>query len=447
MNAVWLELIALLLLLLINGVFSAAELAIVSVRRGRLEQRVQSGDQRARVVLEFADDPNRFLSTIQIGITLVGVLAGALGGATLRVPLGELLRTLPIPNGVTDPIAFGIIVFGITGLTILFGELVPKRLAMTAPERIALITAPGIRVLSILGIPVVRMFAGATELIIRLIGNHNSTEPPVTDDDLKQLVRDGMRNGVFEPEEHDMIRRVLRLGDRTAGSLMTPRHEVVWLDLNDTPEELIKKVTESRHSCFPVSDGTLDVLLGTVRAKELLPKSFDATQPPDLKGLLVLPLLLFEGAKGLDVLKMFKNSGHQFAIVLDEYGSIEGVLTPNDILEAIVGELPGPNEPDATPMAERLEDGSWAIDGRLPIDELRDLVPIVELPQGDYRTLAGFMMDQLGHIPAVSESITWQNLRFEVLAMESRRIDRVHVTLITDDGASFTITPDESMGA
>lgn len=425
MTVPWPELIALLVLILANGTLSTAELAIVSARKGRLELLSREGNRRARVALEMADDPNRFLSTVQVGITLIGIMTGAIGGVALSEPLADRLRSLRVVGESADLIALAAVVVAITYLTLILGELVPKRLALAAPERFAMLTAPGLRLIARLSVPLVRLLGWSTDTVLRLLGIRHGEDPPVTDEDIKSLILQGIEHGVFEPVEHDMIRGVFRLGDRRAGALMTPRGEVVWLDVNDPPDEIRRKVTGSPHSCFPVCEGSIDQVLGIVRVKDLLALGF-SERAVELKGRLTIPLFLYEGTRGLKVLEAFQKTGHHFAVVLDEYGSVEGVLTLTDLLEAIVGDLAGPGEPSG-PRASLLPDGSWLVSGMLPADALRDHVVHRDLPPGDYHTVAGFVIFRLGHIPAVGESLDWEGYRFEVADVSANRIEKIRV--------------------
>ncbi|QDV32746.1 hemolysin family protein [Tautonia plasticadhaerens] len=422
----WFELAGLLALILANGAFSTAELAIVSARKGRLEQLAKAGDHRASAALELADDPNRFLSTVQIGITLIGTLAGAFGGATLAEPLAEAIRPLPIVDDSAGPIALAVVVVGITYATLILGELVPKRIALAAPERIARLTAPTLRLLSRLSVPLVRIMGGSTDLVLRALGVRPGSEPPVTDEDVKQMILEGIEHGIFEPVEHDMIRGVLRLGDRRAGALMTPRSEVIWLDVNDPPEEIRRRVSASPHSSFPVCDGSIDAVLGIVRVKDLLHLGL-THHPVELKGRLTMPLFLYEGTRGLKVLEALQKTGQHFAVVLDEYGSVEGVLTLTDLFESIVGDLTAPGEPPGPRAVER-PDGSWLVDGMLSTDAFRDRIAHRDLPPGDYHTIAGFVITRLGRIPAVGERLEWLGYRFEVVDVSAHRIHKLRVT-------------------
>lgn len=429
MTVPWPELIALLALILANGTLSTAELAIVSARKGRLELLSREGNRRARLALALADDPNRFLSTVQIGITLIGILTGAIGGTALSQPLADLLRPLPVIEDSAEVLAFGIVVVTITYLTLILGELVPKRLALAAPERFAMLTAPGLWLVSTLSVPLVRLLGWSTDSVLRVFGIRHGEEPPVTDEDIKSLILQGIEHGVFEPVEHDMIRGVFRLGDRRAGALMTPRGEVVWLDVNEPPEEIRRKVTGSPHSCFPVCEGSIDQVLGIVRVKDLLVLGL-SDHAVELKGRLTMPLFLYEGTRGLKVLEAFQKTGQHFAVVLDEYGVVEGVLTLTDLLEAIVGDLSGPGEAPG-PRAVLLPDGSWLVDGMLPADALRDHVVHRDLPPGDYHTIAGFFIFRLGHIPEIGEALVWEGYRFEVVDVSANRIHKIRVSPIS----------------
>jgi putative hemolysin len=299
-------------------------------------------------------------------------------------------------------------------------------LATGHPERIAAAVAGPMRLLSVVAAPVVRLLSVSTRVVLRLIGTRPSTEPTVTEEEVKAMVEEGTRVGVFEEVEHDMVKRVFRLGDRRASALMTPRTEVVWLDAADPPEEIRRKITASPHSRFPVCGETLDHVLGIVHVKDILIHGF-AGKPFDIRGLLTMPLFIYEGKPGLEVLEAFKKSGTHIAIVLDEYGSVEGLLTLNDILEAIVGDMPTEAEA-GDQRAVRRHDGTWLLDGTLTTGEFRDLFEPVSLPEGRYETLAGFVITQLGRIPMVADRFDWDSFRFEVMDMDGNRIDKVLVS-------------------
>jgi putative hemolysin len=423
----FLEEIAFILLLVgANGLFAMAELAVLSARRPRLRQLAESGDRRARVALDLVDDPNRFLSTVQVGITTVGTLAGAFGGATLAEELAARIGEVPGLAPYAEAIGLGVVVAGIAYVSLVLGELVPKRLALGRPERIALAVAIPLRLLSIVAIPVVRLLAGSTELVLRAFGVRAAERPPITEEEVKILIQEGARAGVFEPAEQEMIQRVFRLDNLRASTLMTRRAEIVWIDPADPPDRVRLKVTGGAHSRFPVCDGGLDKILGIVRARDLLAQVADG-RPFDLRGLLRMPLLIYERMPALRVLERFQRTGTHIALVLDEFGGVGGLLTLHDIMEAIVGALPPAGEP-AEPRATRRPDGSWLLDGRITRQEFEDLFPPARLPEGDYETLAGFILAHLGRIPQVADRFEWGGFRFEIMDMDGNRIDQILVT-------------------
>lgn len=426
MSIILTELAILLALILTNGLFSMSELAVVSSRRARLKHRADDGDLGALAALELAADPNRFLPTVQVGITLVGTLAGAYGGAALAQTLSPQLEQIPSFEKYADELAIGLVVVGITYVTLVLGELVPKRIALSRPERIASLIARPMRLLARLTVPVVRLLGGSTELIVRALGVPVISEPPVTEEEVKILLEQGRQAGVFDASESELVRRVFRLGDRRAGMLMTPRKEVVWIDVSEAPELVRTKIEKSPHSRFPVCEGSLDNVIGIVQVKDLLLRGFTGRDAFDLRGLLIMPLFLYEGMPGFEVLERFKRSGTHVAMVLDEFGSIEGLVTLNDILEALVGDLPEPDQ-ELDPTAVQRADGSWLLDGRMPLDEVAEILGFRRFPEGDYYTLAGFVIDRLGHIPTTAEAFEWQGATFEVVDMDGRRIDKVLV--------------------
>jgi putative hemolysin len=376
--------------------------------------------------LELANDPNQFLSTVQIGITLVGILAGAFGGATLSTALASSLQALPIVAPYSRAISLALVVFGITYLSVIVGELVPKRLALNSPERIASMLAGPMRALSRLALPLVHLLGLSTDLVLRLLGITPSEEPPVTEEEIRALIKQGTQAGMIDEAERAMVERVFRLGDRRVSAVMTPRTEIVWLDRNAPPAEVRRKITESVHSRFVVAEGSLDHVLGVIQAKDLLVHAL-SDQSLHLTAALQQPLFVPESMRAMRVLELFKQSRTHVALVVDEYGSVQGLVTPNDILEAIVGDLPEAGEL-IEPLAVQREDGSWLLDGMLPIDELKEILQLGPMPgedQGVYQTLAGFVMMQLGRIPVVADYFEWGGLRFEVMDMDGNRIDKV----------------------
>lgn len=432
-----LEVGVILVLIVANGAFAMSELAIVSARKTRLRQAAESGDAGARIALEMAENPNRFLSTVQVGITVVGTLAGVYGGATIAKHLAEFLKMVPELAPHADGIGLAVMVVSISYLSLIFGELAPKRLALSNPERIAAVVARPLRLLSVLVVPLVRFLGWSTELVLRALGARETAATPPTEEEIEFLVRESAAGGAIEAAERDMVRRVFRLNDYPARILMTPRMDMVWVDINEPIESLRRTVLESPHSRFPVCDGSPDDVLGVVQAKDLLGHDL-VGRPFDIRGLVRVPLFVFEGMTGSRVLEQFRSSGMPMAIVLDEYGSVEGLLTLNDILEALVGDIPEPGDsPDS--RAIQRADGSWLIDGMLPIAELRDRVSLPPLPEGDYGTLAGFVLLKLGRIPNIADRFEWAGHSFEVVDMDGNRIDRVLISEIpaqSDDDAS-----------
>jgi putative hemolysin len=428
MPSVMFEVVIIFLLIIANGILAMSEIAVVSARRARLQQWANAGDTKARAALELANAPNQFLSTIQVGITLVGILAGAFGGATIAKKLAADLQEIPFLAPYSHAVGLGIVVLGITYASLIIGELVPKRLALNSPERIAAAVAMPMRALSRLASPAVYLLSLSTDAVLRALGVRPSEEPPVTEEEIRLLLEQGAQAGTFEVVEQAMVERVFRLGDRRVAGVMTPRTEIVWLDCDASPEEIRRTVTESVHSRFLVAQGTLDNVLGVVHAKDLLARTF-VGQPIDLTALVQQPLYVPESMRALTVLELFKQSGTHIALVVDEYGGIQGLVTPSDILEAIVGDIPSAGEL-REPHAIQREDGSWLLDGMLSIDEFKELFHLSTLPgeeQGVYQTLAGFVIMHLGRIPAAADHFEWEGLRFEVVDMDGNRVDKVLV--------------------
>jgi putative hemolysin len=430
MPSVFFEAVAIFLLIILNGIFAMAEIAIVSSRKTRLQQWADEGDARARAALDLANAPNHFLATIQIGITLVGILAGAFGGATVARELALGLEDLPVVGPYSGSISLAVVVLAITYLSLIVGELVPKRLALNNPERIASRMASPMRALARLASPAVYVLGLSTDALLRALGMGPSVEPPVTEEEIRALIAQGTQAGMFEEVEQEMVERVFRLGDRRVSAVMTPRTEIVWVDSDASLEEIQQTLAESVHSRFLVAQGSLDNVLGVVHAKDLL-LHFLRGQPLDLAAMLQQPLYVPESMRALEVLELFKRSATHIALVIDEYGGIQGLVTPSDILEAIVGDLPEPGE-QVEPLAVEREDGSWLLDGMLPIDDFKELFHLHRLPgedQGVYQTLAGFVIMQLGRIPSVSDHFEWEGLRIEVVDMDGNRVDKVLVML------------------
>lgn len=431
------DIIIILLLILANGIFSMSEFAIVSARKIRLQQQAAAGDTNARIALELAEEPTSFLSTVQIGITVIGILAGAFGGATLAGLLASFFEGYPITAPYSGTLGIGIVVLVITYLTLVIGELVPKRLALANAEQIASLVARPMRLLSIVASPVVRLLSLSTEAVLLLFGARKPAGPEVTEEDVRILIEQGTRAGVFEEAEQDMVDRVFRLADRRVSSLITPRPEVVGLDIDDPEEENWTKMIESGHSNFPVYRENLDTVIGIVSVRDLWARTARG-EMPGLKQTLEEPLFVPESIPALRVLEQFKISGTQIALVTDEYGSFQGLITLHDILEAIVGEIPSAEQPVELAAVQR-PDGSWLLDGMLPVEEFRDIFDIGLLPgeeRGYYQTIGGFVMTYLERTPVTGDAFEWHDLRFEVMDMDGYRVDKVLVKSVAERSGS-----------
>jgi putative hemolysin len=429
-NSVAIEILFILLLLLANGLFAMSEIALVSSRKARLQRRAET-DAGARVALELAETPDRFLSTVQIGITLIGILAGAFGGATISAHLARSLNRIPALAPYSEAVSLVLVVMTITYLSLVVGELVPKRLALNHPERIASRIAKPMWLLSRLASPAVHTLSASSSFLLRLLRVRPPEEPPITEEEVKILIDVGAEAGVFEAAEHELVDNIFSLADQKIPQLMTPRLDVVWLDVESPPEEIRGRIISSPYSRMPVCRGTLDNILGMVKARDLLARVL-AGEPLDLRAAMRPPLYVPETRTALQLLELFKQSATHIAMVVDEHGALEGLVTMNDALEAIVGEMPE-TAGGGEGLAVRREDGSWLLDGRLPISDFKELFSIEKLPreeEGGYHTLAGFIMSRLGRLPSASDYFVWNNLRVEVVDMDRRRIDKVLVNYI-----------------
>ncbi len=425
------EILIILLLPIVNGVFVMSEMAIVAVRKVRLQQMANHGDLRARAALELASAPNQFLAMVQVGITLLIIVSGAFGEKTLTKRIEPLLGLIPVLAHYSTAIASTLAILLITYLTLIVGELVPKRLALNNPERIAITVALPMQMFAVVASPVVYLLSASTELVVRVLGIKPSTEPQVTEEEIKVLIEQGTEAGTFEEVEQDMVERVFRLGDRPVSALMTPRPDIVWLDLEDTAGETRQKMLDSSHSRFPVCQGGLDNVLGVMHVTDLLNRSLSG-QPLDLTVSLRTPVFVPESTRGLKILELFKQTGTHIALVVDEYGVTQGLVTLNDILVEIVGDVPSDGELEEPQIRQR-EDGSWLLDGMLSMDEFLELFELKEGPQehrGSYQTLGGLVITHLGRIPSVAEHFEWEGMRFEVMDMDGNRVDKVLVVPI-----------------
>jgi len=416
------EILIIFILILVNALLAMSEAALVASRKARLQQQSLEGNKASDLALKLIEDPNIFLSTVQIGITLIGVLAGAVGGATISDKLAIALEKVPFLGEYNHSISLAIVVVTITILTIWLGELVPKRLGINSPEKIAQLVAGPMLYISKVFSPFIRLMSNATNFALRVIGVNPSLEPPITEEELQMLIDQGTQAGVFKEAEQDMVEGVFSLSDQRVYSLMTPRTEIVWLDVNDTPEEIHKKIAESTYSRFPVREDSLESIVGIVKSRDLLVQSL-SSDDFNLRALIKPAFYIPETTFASRALEIFKEKGTEILLVVDEFGGLQGMLTINDILEEIVGEIEV-EEPQAT----QRQDGSWLLDGMLEVDEFKEIFNLTDLPhENEYETLSGFMMVSLGRVPQASDHFEWNNLRFEVIDMDGRRVDKVLV--------------------
>ena len=416
-------------LLVANGLFAMAEIAIVSARKARLKQLADEGDDGAQAALELAAEPTRFLSTVQVGITLCGILAGAFGGSTVANEVATWLMRFPVLAPWADYIAFGGVVGLITFFSLLIGELVPKRIALSNPERMARLVAGPLQGMSRVVSPVIKILSAITDFLLKPFGLTRRRETPVSDEEVNILVEQGLQAGVFHKAEKEMIEGVLGLDQLPVTAIMTPRPKIIFLNIDDSEEVNWRKIVASGHSHFPVYQDNRDQVLGMVAVKALWAHAAIGIQT-SLKNLLTPPLVVPETMNCIQLLESFKKSGRHAALVADEFGSIQGMVTLIDVLEAIVGDLPAQGQRDQ-PQARQREDGSWLIDATLAVNELKTVLHLGELPQeaaADYQTLGGLVMTQFGRIPATGDRFDWDGWCFEVVDMDRHRVDKVLVS-------------------
>lgn len=427
----WLQLAVILLLILLNGFFALAEMAMVSARRVRLQRAAELGSVGAKTALELKRDPGRFLSTVQIGVTVIGVVASALGGATVADQIAVRLPALGTDAG---PVSLVLVVVVISYLMLILGELVPKRIALSRPETIARRLAAMLRWLTRLASPLVWFLAVSSNLVLRFVPRGPSEPAVVTEEEITIMLREAQAAGNVHAAETAIVQMALRLGDRRVNAVMTPRTQLEWLDLQDSNEENRRKVRDSDYSRFPVFDGGPAQVAGIVQVKDLLTAEMNGV-PFDLKPLVRPAIFIPETATALRALEMFRKSGEPMALVIDEFGDLQGAVTLTDILQSLVGDIAEPGEPPS-PSIERRPDGSFIVDGMTPLDQVRDLLNLIgngDAESGDYHTLGGFVMARLHRIPTVGSRITVDGIRYEVIGMDGRRVDRV---LIVPDAAA-----------
>jgi len=415
-------------LIALNGVFAMSEIALLTARKARLKKLAADGDASAGVALELGEDPTRFLSTIQIGITSIGVLSGIVGESVLAAPFSLWLQSFGLPGQTASVIATAAVVMLVTYVAIVIGELVPKRLGQINPETIARIVARPMRTLAILTRPFVLLLSVSTHSLLRIMGVNQHVTPSVTEEEIHALLEEGSEAGIIEQHQHEMVRNVFRLDDRQLGSLMIPRSAVVCLDIRQTQEDNLRRLIDSEHSCFPVCDGGLDKLLGVIHAKHAL-AAVAQGKPLDFSAILRPTVFVPETLTGAELLEQFRANNMQMAFVVDEYGEIEGVVTLQDLIEAVTGEFTPRNAEDA--WAVQREDGSWLLDGAIPIPEMKDRLKLKAVPEEDkgrYHTLSGLVMLLLGRVPNTGDYTEWEGWRLEVVDMDDKRIDKVLAT-------------------
>jgi len=430
-----LELVILLGLILLNGFFSLSEMAVVSSRKARLRHEADRGGKGYRLALETAENPSRFLSTIQVVITLVSILAGAFGGATIATSLADVLKKVPFLSSVAGPLSVGIVVVCTTFVSVVFGELVPKSLALARPERIAAAVIRPVRACALIFMPISRLLAAVTDRVVRLIGPKTDAEPPVTEEEVRVLVAQGAEAGVFEDSERDMVEGVLSLGDRRITSLMTPRTDLVSIDLEgEHSEARATLLANARYGYLPVVQGDLDHLVGLLPVKDALAAVANGTLGA-IEPLLQKPVLLPASISPLKALSAMKEGGSKAAIILDEYGGVSGLVTLSDLLESIVGELPYTGD-EAEPEIVRRDDGTYLVDGSMSVDRfVEELALDKELGEGDYDTVAGLVLEKMGTIPRAGDKCRWDGCTLEVVDMDGNRIDKVLVKIEPEAGS------------
>ncbi len=423
---IFFESAVILLLILANGVFALAEIAVVAARKSRLKAAADEGDRAARAVLELKAAPDRFLSTVQVGITLVGVIAGAYGGATLSHKLAMLFAQVPALSPYAPGLAFSVVVAAITYFSVVLGELVPKQLALVHAEVMAKSLAAPMRGLSAAAAPLISVLTRSSGLVLRLMRIRPSKEPTVTEEEIRLILAEGAHAGILEKGEHNLVERVMRFVDQRVASLMTPRTQVIWVDVNEPIGENMRVMCDAVHTYFPVCDGDIERVLGVVSVKELWRKLVRDKTVPELGECVTSVANVPESMPALKLLETFKQSGRHIALVMDEYGGVAGLVTLHDLLEAMVGDLPAVGELGDEASVRRA-DGSWLLDGMLPVAEMQSTLSIPELPEEAERvnTVAGFVMARLGHLPSVGESTEWGGWRFEVVDLDGMRIDRI----------------------
>lgn len=437
MGGIATEIIIIFILILFNGLMAMSEMAIVSARQARLQHRADQGDAGAQAALALMKEPTNFLSTIQIGITLVGIFAGAFGGARIASTIAARVAQIQTLAPYSEAIGLGIVVVAIAYLSLIIGELAPKRIGQINAEALAGLVAKPMGLLARFASPAVWLLNRSTGLVLRLLGVKAKNDDMVTEEEIKVLIGQGTDAGVFEESEQEMVMNVFRLGDLRISALMTPRRDIAWLDVKDSQEEIQQTVSAHPHSRFLVCDDNIDHVLGIVRSQDLLACVLAGKQIA-LQSSLRKPLFIPEGTHGFKLLEMFRKTGTHLAVVVDEHGGTQGLVTHHDLMEAVIGDIPQPGDAKDDDIVRR-EDGSWLLDGALPKDELKKLLGLGRLPgeeTGDYHTVAGMILAHLGRIPSAGEHFVRNGYYFEILDMDRHRIDKVMVRLHQQENAN-----------
>lgn len=430
----WLEVTIILVLILANGFLAMSEMSLASSRKVRLKQMADEGNKAAATALNLAEEPTRFLSTVQIGITLINILTGTFGGASLSTRLTPYVASIPLLAPWASAISVFIVIALITYFTLILGELVPKRIALNNSERIATLVAPVVSIISKVTGPIERLLSVSTDFVVRLLGQHRSEEESVSDEEVRILLEQGAESGIFEPIEEEIVEQLFRLSDLSVDALITPRTDVEWLDVNDSPAEISTQLQSHTHSRYPVADGDLDNVLGLVLVKDLFSAAL-THQPLDLRSIMQQPLFIPDSMPALEALERLRQTRTHIALVIDEYGGLEGIVTLADFVEAIIGDVPDTHDEPDPDLVQRA-DGSYLVDGMYAIDRFQQLMEIKTLPEdseGYYQTLGGFVMSMLGRVPAAGDTFEWQGMRFEVMDMDGRRVDKVLVAFVDGD--------------
>ena len=427
----------LVFLILLNGAFAMSEMALTASRKARLQVMVEGGETGAQAAMELHENPTRWLSTVQVGITSIGILNGIVGEAAFSAPLAEWLQQVsPLRPRAAALSATAMVVAIITFLTIIFGELVPKRLGQMYPEIVARLVARPMNWLSAATRPFVWLLGASTETVLRVLGIRGGPSRSVTEEEIAASLEEGVDAGVIEAQEHQMVRNVFRLDDRQIGSMMIPRADIVWLDADAPFEQMLERMVQSGRTRYPVCRASVDDVIGVVAAHTLLPP-LARGQTPELSAHLRPPVFVPETLSGMELLEHFRQTGADMVFVVDEYGAVQGVITERDLLEAITGEFVG-DEAGEEAWATQRADGSWLVDGLIPMPELKDRLGLKEVPEEDrgrYNTLAGMVMLLLGRLPATGDSVDWGGWRFEVVDLDGKRVDKLLVQRLAADDA------------